>query len=311
MKILITGGAGFIGSHLVEHFSGKADVTVLDNLKTGKRENIGGLKHEFIEGDITDRNIVRKAVKNADYVFHMAAMISVVESMEKPLEYVRVNTEGTLVVLEEAAAAKVKKLCFCTSAAVYGENPESPKTEDMAPGPLSPYAITKLDGEYYCGMFAREKRLNTVSLRYFNVFGARQDPKSPYAAAIPIFVSRAVKNEPIIIYGDGEQTRDFVYVKDVAAANVFMSQNSAGGVFNVAYGKKNTINDIVGKILKQTGSNSKVIHMPERPGEIKHSLASIKKLLSCGFEPSSDFEIGLNNTIDFFKTKYNSGQFPN
>jgi UDP-glucose 4-epimerase len=303
MKILVTGGTGFIGSHIVEYFNGKASVSVFDNLATGKRENITGFKCEFIEGDICDRAALRSAMKNVDYVFHTAAKISVIESMEKPIDYVKVNTEGTLIVLEEAAAARVKKLCFCTSAAVYGENPESPKTENMPPDPLSPYAITKLDGEYYCAMFAREKRLNAVSLRYFNVFGPRQDPNSPYAAAIPIFVSRAIKNESINIYGDGEQTRDFIYVKDVVAANVFMSQSPAAGVFNVAYGQKTSINKLVKRIIAQTSSKSRIEYKTERPGEIKHSLASIDKLIACGFKPSSNFDAGLNDTIDFFKEK--------
>ncbi len=300
MKILVTGGAGFIGSHIVEHFQNRADIVILDNFRSGKKENLKGFDHKLIEGSILDRKAVKEAVKGVDYIFHMAAAISVVESMEKPVEYVRVNAEGTLVVLEEAAAAGVKKLCFSTSAACYGENPESPKVETMTPDPLSPYAITKLDGEYYCGMFAREGKLNTTCLRYFNVFGPRQDPKSAYAAAIPIFVSRAVKNEPISIYGDGEQTRDFVYVKDVVAANAFMSQNSHSGVFNVAYGRVTTIKDLVNLIIKITGSKSAVEYKPARSGEIKHSLASIAKLLSTGFKPTSDFNAGLKTTVDYF-----------
>jgi UDP-glucose 4-epimerase len=300
MKILVTGGAGFIGSHIVEHFQNRADIVILDNFRSGRKENLRGFDYKLIEGSILERNAVKEAVKGVDYIFHMAAAISVVESMEKPVEYVRVNAEGTLVVLEEAAAAGVKKLCFSTSAACYGENPESPKVETMTPDPLSPYAITKLDGEYYCAMFAREGKLNTACLRYFNVFGPRQDPKSAYAAAIPIFVSRAVSNGLISIYGDGEQTRDFVYVKDVVAANAFMSQNSHTGVFNVAYGSATSINDLVNLIIKITGSKSSVEHKPARPGEIKHSLASIGKLLSTGFKPTSDFNAGLKTTVEYF-----------
>jgi UDP-glucose 4-epimerase len=300
MKILVTGGAGFIGSHIVEHFQNKADIVILDNFRSGRKENLRGFDYKLIEGSILERNAVKEAVKGVDYIFHMAAAISVVESMEKPVEYVRVNAEGTLVVLEEAAAAGVKKLCFSTSAACYGENPESPKVETMTPDPLSPYAITKLDGEYYCAMFAREGKLNTACLRYFNVFGPRQDPKSAYAAAIPIFVSRAVSNGLISIYGDGEQTRDFVYVKDVVAANAFMSQNSHSGVFNVAYGSATSINDLVNLITKITGSKSTVEHKPARAGEIKHSLASIGKLLSTGFKPTSDFNAGLKTTVEYF-----------
>ncbi|HBC87933.1 MAG TPA: dTDP-glucose 4,6-dehydratase [Lentisphaeria bacterium] len=300
MKILVTGGAGFIGSHIVEHFQGKADIVILDNFRTGKKQNLKGFDYKLIEGSILEKKAVREAVKGADYIFHMAAAISVVESMEKPVEYVKVNTEGTLIVLEESAAAGVKKLCFSTSAACYGENPESPKVETMKPEPLSPYAITKLDGEYYCEMFAREGKLKTTSMRYFNVFGPRQDPKSVYAAAIPIFVSRAVANAPISIYGDGEQTRDFVYVKDVVAANVFMSQNDISGVFNVAYGNKITIDDLVKMVIRMTGSKSKIEYKPERPGEVKHSLASTEKLLSTGFSPSSDFKEGMKATVAYF-----------
>ncbi len=173
MKILVTGGAGFIGSHIVEHFQGKAEVRVLDNLRSGYRENLQGLEHEFIEGSITDRATVREAVDGIDYIFHMAAMISVPESMEKPIECVEINTTGTLVVLEEAAKAGVKKMCFSSSAANYGDNPEVPKVETMLPEPKSPYAITKLDGEYYCDMFTREGKLDTGVMRYFNVFGPR------------------------------------------------------------------------------------------------------------------------------------------
>ena len=223
MKFIITGGAGFIGSHLVEHFQGKAEVRVLDNLRCGFKQNLAGFKHEFIEASILDREAVRQAVQGVDYVFHLAALISVPESMAKPVECNEINTVGTLVVLEEAAKAGVKKLTLSTSAAIYGDNPVVPKIETMLAEPKSPYAITKLAGEFYCKMFADEGRLPTACLRYFNVFGPRQDPKSQYAAAVPIFIDRAIKNLPIEIYGDGEQTRDFIFVKDIAAANAFFA----------------------------------------------------------------------------------------
>lgn len=302
MKVLITGGAGFIGSHLVEHFQGKAEVRVLDNLRSGYRKNLDGFKVEFIEGDILDRNAVREAVKGVDYIFHLAAMISVPESMFKPIECVDINVKGLLIVLEEAAAAGVKKLCFSTSAAIYGDNPVVPKREEMLPEPKSPYAITKLDGEYYCNMFTNEGKLQTACMRYFNVFGPRQDPKSAYAAAVPIFTAKAVANEKITIFGDGDQTRDFIYVKDIVAANVFMAENDFTGVYNVAYGKKITINDLVEKIKKITNSSSEVEHLPERAGDVKHSMAAVDKLHATGFRPQNDFDQGLTATVEYFKS---------
>ena len=301
MKILVTGGAGFIGSHIVEHFQGRAEVRVLDNLRSGFQHNLAGLDHEFIEGSILDRDRVRQAVAGVDYVFHLAAMISVPESMQKPVECNELNTTGTLVVLEEAARAGAKKLVFSTSAAIYGDNPVTPKVETMLPEPKSPYAITKLDGEYYCDLFAREARLATACLRYFNVFGPRQDPKSQYAAAVPIFIDRAVKHEAITIHGDGEQTRDFIYVKDIAAANAyFATQSPATGVFNVAYGQRITIKELAHTICQLTGSRSEIIHTPPRAGDVKHSLAAIDKLRAAGFQPASSFSAGLGETIRWF-----------
>ena len=205
MRVLITGGAGFIGSHIAEYFQGKADVRVFDSLRSGFRKNLDGLEVEFIEGDIRDREAVAAAMQGVDYVFHLAAMISVPESMSRITECIDINDTGMIVVLEEAAKAGVKKLCFSTSAAIYGDNPIVPKVETMFPEPKSPYAITKLDGEYYCRMFTETGRLQTACLRYFNVFGPRQDPKSAYAAAVPIFLAKALANEPLTIFGDGEQ----------------------------------------------------------------------------------------------------------
>ena len=301
MRILITGGAGFIGSHIAEHFNGIADVRVLDNLRSGYRKNLDGLDVEFLEGSVTDRQAVKKAVKEVDYVFHLAAMISVPESMEKPCECVEINTQGTLNVLQESAEAGVKKLCFSSSAANYGDNPTIPKLETMVPEPKSPYAVTKLDGEYYCGIFTDEGWLKTACMRYFNVFGPRQDPGSQYAAAIPIFIHKALRNEPITIFGDGEQTRDFVYVKDVVAANAWLAENAAcTGVYNVAYGQRQTINDIAKTIIKLTGSSSQIQYAPVRAGDVKHSQASIEKITTAGFAPGSDLDSGLAKTIEFF-----------
>jgi UDP-glucose 4-epimerase len=304
MKVLVIGGAGFIGSHVVEHFQGLAEVRVLDNLRSGFKHNLAGFKHEFIEGSICDREAVRRAMASVDFVFHLAAMVSVPESMSKPIECNEINTTGTLIVLEEAARARVKKLVFSSSAAIYGDNPMTPKLETMLPEPKSPYAITKLDGEYYCRMFTAEGHLATASLRYFNVFGPRQDPRSQYAAAVPIFIERAIKGEPITIHGNGEQTRDFIFVKDIAAANAFFATKSIEtGVFNIGYGRRITINDLATNICRLAGSSSKIEHVAERPGDVKHSLAAVDRLSAAGFEPGGTFDGGLKATVDFFRRK--------
>ena len=303
MKVLVTGGAGFIGSHIVEHFQGRAEVCVLDNLRSGFRRNLTGLQCDFIEGSILDRDCVRRAVAGVDYVFHLAAMISVPESMTKPVECNELNTTGTLVLLEEAAKAGVKKFIFSSSAAIYGDNPITPKVETMLPEPKSPYAITKLDGEFYCKLFTDEGRLQTACLRYFNVFGPRQEPASQYAAAVPIFIHRALKHEPIIIHGDGVQTRDFIYVKDIAAANAFFAtQSPATGVFNVAYGQRITINELATTICRLTGSRSEMRHSEPRPGDVKHSMAAVDRLREAGFAPRGSLAEGLKATVEFFRS---------
>ncbi len=304
MKILVTGGSGFIGSHIVEHYQGKADeIRVLDNLRTGYRKNLDGLDCKFIDGSITDREVVRKAVQGVDYVFHLAALVSVPESMSKPGECVDINVHGLLNVLEEAAAAGVKKLVFASSAAVYGDNPSVPKVETMVPEPKSPYAITKLDGEYYLGMFQREGRLETAAIRFFNVFGPRQDPKGAYAAAVPIFIEKAVMGENITVYGDGEQTRDFIYVKDIVGALSFAVETpGVTGVFNAGYGGQITINDLAGQVIVNAGTAAQVLHAPERPGDVKHSRASADKLLAAGWKPQHTLDEGLAATFDFFKS---------
>lgn len=302
MKILITGGGGFIGSHLVEYFQGKAEVRVLDNFRSGRKSNLNGFDVELLEGSVEDTDMVKQAMQGVDYVFHLAAMVSVPESMDNPAECVRINTIGLLNVLRQAADSGVKKLCFSSSCAVYGNNPILPKHEDMLPEPLSPYSVTKLDGEFYCKMFSYNGWLNTTCLRYFNVFGPRQDPKSQYAAAIPIFLTKALNNEPIIIFDDGLQTRDFVYVKDVALANVFFAQSeNLHGVYNVAYGQSITINALAEKIIQLTGSTSTIVHKEARAGEVKHSQADIGKLNRVGYEFSHKFDEGLKNTISSLK----------
>lgn len=304
MKILVTGGAGFIGSHIVECFQRKAEVCVLDNLRSGFKHNLEGFDCEFIQGSILDRQLVRQAMKGVHCVFHLAAMVSVPESLEKPAECNEINTTGTLVVLEEAGRAGVKKFIFSSSAAIYGDNPVTPKLETMVPEPKSPYAITKLSGEYYCQMFAAKGRLQTACLRYFNVFGPRQNPRSQYAAAVPIFIHHALRHEPITIYGDGEQTRDFILAKDIAAANAFFAtQSPAIGLINVACGQSTSINNLARTICRLTGSRSVFEYTPERPGDVKHSLAGVERLRAAGFAPKGDLLNGLRETVDFLKCK--------
>jgi len=302
MKILVTGGAGFIGSHIVEYFQAAAnEIVVVDNLRSGHRANLKGLRHTFVYADIRDRKALDAAMKGVDYVFHLAALISVPESMDKIAECVDINVNGLICVYEAAAAAGVKKLVFSTSAAIYGDNPVVPKVETMFPEPKSPYAITKLDGEYYADMFTKLGKLKVACLRYFNVFGPRQDPNSAYAAAVPIFIARCLANAPVKVFGDGGQTRDFIFVKDVAAANAFMAMNDFTGVFNVAYGGRQTINELVNNIIELTHSSSKIEYCPERSGDVKHSMADVSKLAATGFKPSFTFAGGLDKTIEFFK----------
>ena len=298
MKILVTGGSGFIGSHVVEHYQDRAEVIVLDDLRTGHRRNLDGLKCRFVEGSILDRPLVDKIMSGVDYVIHLAALVSVPESMSMPGETVNINVHGLLNVLESARSHGVKKLCFASSAAVYGENPVQPKVETLPPDPRSPYAITKLDGEYYCALYAREGWLSTAALRFFNVFGPRQDPNSAYAAAIPIFLHRAGNNEPITIYGDGGQTRDFIYVKDIVGALAFAAETpEVQGVFNAGYGTAMTIDGLVQEILSLTGSRSGIRHEPVRAGDIRHSTSDASKLRAAGWKPLYDVAGGLKELV--------------
>jgi len=224
------------------------------------------------------------------------------ESMSNPIECVHINTIGTLNVLAAAAEAKVKKLCFSSSCAVYGDSPENPKHEDMLPQPESPYAETKLAGEYYCDMYTQQRWLETACLRYFNVYGPRQDPNSAYAAAIPIFAKRAIENKALTIFGDGEQTRDFINVKDVVAANVFLATHKAAtGVFNVGSGTSVCINDLAQRIRENVNPDVAIEYAPERPGDIKHSSAAIDKLKTLGWQPQTAFVQGLKGTLEYFK----------
>ena len=304
MKVLITGGAGFIGSHIAEHYQGIAEeIRVLDNLRTGYKKNLDGLKVTFIEGSITDRELVAKAVEGVDYIFHMAAMVSVPESVQKPRETVDLNVNGLLTVLEEATKAGVKKVVLASSAAIYGDNPTVPKVETMYPEPKSPYGITKLDGEYYMDMYRTSGQVNTGCCRFFNVFGPRQDPKGAYAAAVPIFMEKALKGEDITVFGDGEQTRDFIYVKDIVGGLTFVAEHpEVTGVYNVGYGGQITINDLANIIIEAAGSSSKVVHLPERPGDVKHSRSCADKLRNAGWAPKHTLEEGLKTTLEYFKS---------
>jgi len=303
MKILVTGGAGFIGSHIVEHFKDQ-EVIVFDNLRSGFEENIKDFDVEFINSSIIDNEELKDAMDGVDYVFHLAALTSVPESMSKPKVTYNINTQGTLNVLSAAKDSGVKKVVFSSSSAIYGDNPEVPKHEEMFPDPKSPYAETKLDGENYCTVYSEKFNMRSIVLRFFNVFGPRQDPNSQYAAAIPIFIRKALKNEDVIIYGDGEQTRDFIYVKDVVNACVLVLEKceEPTTICNVALGQQTSINDLAKRIIKLTGSQSKIKYQKERPGDIKHSYADISKLKKYGFKPSFDFDEALFHTIEYFKT---------
>lgn len=303
-KALVTGGAGFIGGHLVRALLDRGvEVVVLDNFRTGNALNLDGLPVRLVRGGITDREVVRDAVRGCDTVFHLAALVSVPESMERIHECVALNVTGLLTVLEEAAAAGARKLVLSSSAAIYGDDPEVPKREDMRPAPKSPYAITKLDGEYYCALFAAAGRIETACLRYFNVFGPRQDPRSAYAAAVPIFIRRALAGKPITVHGDGGQTRDFVFVKDVVAANLFAAATGGlTGVFNVGYGGSITINAIAERILAQTGGTGSIVHTEPRAGDVRHSRASADKLRAAGWTPGYDLESGLAETLAWYRS---------
>jgi UDP-glucose 4-epimerase len=304
-KIVVTGGAGFIGSHIVEYwYSQGAEVHVIDNLRSGFLTNIEMFPGiVFYKGSITDRNLVFKVMNGTDYVHHLAAFISVPESIERPDECYDININGLINVLDASKEFGVKKVIFSSSAAVYGANPESPKRITTIAEPKTPYGLTKLEGEEHLKSFYQLHNLGTVSLRYFNVFGPRQDPKSQYAAAIPIFIYRALKNEPIIIYGDGSQTRDFIFVKDVVEANIVAAtQPNVNGVFNIGSGVAISIKDIAKIIIKETGSKSEIVYEDERPGDIKHSLASISETeQALNFSPKYEIKTGLKKTIEYFQ----------
>ncbi len=299
-KYVITGGAGFIGSHIAEYLSNEGhQVTVLDSLRTGFESNLNGLNVAFVKGDIRDENLVNELVKGASGVFHLAALVSVPESLLKIKECIDINTIGTINILEAARNNPDCKVVLSTSAANYGDNPVLPKVETMCPEPMTPYAITKLDGEFYLKMYQDQYNVPTASLRYFNVFGPRQNPASAYAAAVPIFISKALQNQPITIYGDGLQTRDFIYVKDVVKANILASQTGSE-TYNVALGHSTSVLELAQKIIAITNSKSEIKFLDERPGDIKHSQANPSKFNQLGFRPDYSIEKALDETIQFY-----------
>jgi nucleoside-diphosphate-sugar epimerase len=315
MRYLVTGGAGFIGSHLVEQLVADGhDVVVLDDFSSGTMENLAAVRGDIriLEGTITDPETCRAATRGVDYVLHQAALTSVTRSVEAPIAAHEVNITGTVNMLLAARDAGVRRVVFAGSTAVYGDTAELPNREDMVPRPLSPYAVTKLAAEAYCAAFTATYGLETVGLRYFNVFGPRQDPASAYAAAIPKFIVAALRRTPPIIYGDGEQTRDFVFVANVVHANLRAclapAAQASGRVFNVGCGRQISINELWQQIQALAGVRLTAKHAPARASEIKHSLASIDRAREAlGYAPLVAFEEALRRTVLFYRSTVATG----
>jgi len=306
-KFLVTGGAGFIGSNICKRLVEEGCfVRIIDNLLTGKKSNLDTFidKVEFIEADMGDNTIARSAMKDIDVVVHQGALPSVPRSVDDPAATHKHCVDATFTLLLAARDAGIKRFVYASSSAAYGDTPTLPKVETMSPAPLSPYAVGKLVGEYYCSVFHKVFGLETISLRYFNVFGPYQDPTSQYAAAIPAFVTAILKDEPPTIYGDGEQSRDFTYVDNVVDANLLAARakHTAGEVLNIACGEAVTVNKIIDIINEILGRNIKPIYTDPRPGDVKHSLADIylaEKLI--GFKPKVSFRDGLKKAIDWYQ----------
>lgn len=306
-KFLVTGGAGFIGSNICRRLVEQGCfVRVIDNLLTGKKSNLADIieKIEFIEADMGDEEAACSAMKGIDVVLHQGALPSVPRSVDDPAASHRHCLNATFTLLLTARDAKVKRFVYAASSSAYGDTPVLPKVETMLSKPLSPYAASKLAGEHYCSAFYQVYGLETISLRYFNVFGPYQDPTSQYAAAIPAFVTAILKNKPPTIYGDGEQSRDFTYVDNVVEANLLAAKTrqTAGEVVNIACGQAVTVNGIIGMINDLTDSNIEPVYTDPRPGDIKHSHADInlaKELI--GYEPVVDFRQGLERAIDWYR----------
>ena len=307
MRYVVTGGAGFIGSNTVDELVRRGhSVVVLDDLSSGKEENLAESRNKisFIKGSITDLEAVRKAMQEADYVLHLAARTSVPRSVKDPLETNRTNVDGTLNVLVAARDAKVKRIVFAASSSAYGETPALPKLETMPPEPISPYGVTKYVGELYAQTFGRAYGLENVSLRYFNIFGPRQDPGSPYSGVLAKFCTAFLEETQPVIFGDGEQTRDFTYVDNAVTANLLACEapNVSGKVFNIGVGSRFSLNQTVELLRKISGTQLQVKYDPPRDGDIRDSQADItqaRELL--GYEPQVDFEQGLRRTFDWYR----------
>jgi UDP-glucose 4-epimerase len=291
-KVAVTGGLGFIGSHLVSKLNEDNDIVIVDDQTSGNIKNLEGLDFTKIDTDFTDITQAKLEMifEDVDYVFHMAAMTSVLESVNNPLRSNEVNITGTLKVLEAAKNCEVKKLILSSSSAIYGETETVPISEKNPINPLSPYAVTKATGELYCKVYSEIYELSTIALRYFNVFGPKQDPKSQYAAVIPIFIDKLLKKESPIIYGDGEQTRDFVSVKQIVEANILAAKSNETSSYNIGLGKSTSINQLFEMINDIIGKDISPIYENERAGEIKHSVADISKAKSIGYIPKNDFK---------------------
>ena len=310
-RVLVTGGGGFIGSNLTEALLKQGHrVRVLDDFSTGKRENLVFDQPypslEIIEGDIRDFNLCQKATENIEYVFHQAALPSVQRSVEDPLTSHAVNAGGTLNILLAAKEAGVRRLIYASSSSVYGDTPTLPKTEEMPPHPLSPYALQKYIGERYGQLFFELYGLETVSLRYFNIFGPKQDPLSIYSAVIPRFIDALLGGHPPIIFGDGEQSRDFTYVENVVQANLLsMSAEHLGGeVINIACGKRTSLNQLLNILQEIIGSKVSPLYEEPRKGDVKHSLADIRKgKRFLNYEPKIEIEAGLKKTVEYSQNK--------
>lgn len=305
---LVTGGAGFIGSHIASTLAASgARVRVIDDLSTGYQENLDEIKgdFEFIQASVADESALTRALKDVEFVFHEAAIPSVPRSVEKPRETHIACIDATFSLLLAARDSKVRRVVYAASSSAYGDQPTLPKVEEMSPDPLSPYAVAKLVGEYYCQVFTRVYGLETVSLRYFNVFGPRQDPGSQYSGVISRFIDSLLRGEQPVIFGDGEQSRDFTYIQNVVQANLLAAEslNAVGRVINIGNGQQTTLNDLLQELKSLTGRNEiEVEYRPTRSGDVRHSLADTQRARELlAFEPKIDLREGLQLTIDWWK----------